>query len=46
MRDLVRTAAAGPGPDRYLAPEIEAVTHLVATGAVTAAASAAVGHLA
>ncbi|MGO2041213.1 MAG: histidine ammonia-lyase [Cellulosimicrobium funkei] len=46
VRDLVRTAAAGPGPDRYLAPEIEAVTHLVATGAVTAAASAAVGHLA
>ena len=46
VRDLVRTAAAGPGPDRYLAPEIEAVTRLVATGAVTAAASAAVGHLA
>ena len=44
-RALGRTAAAGPGPDRYLAPEIEAVTHLVATGAVTAAASAAVGHL-
>jgi histidine ammonia-lyase len=46
VRDLVRTVVAGPGPDRYLSPEIEAVTHLVATGAVTAAASAAVGHLA
>ncbi|MFD4992408.1 histidine ammonia-lyase [Cellulosimicrobium cellulans] len=46
VRDLVRTVVAGPGPDRYLSPEIEAVTRLVTTGAVTAAASAAVGHLA
>ncbi len=46
VRDLVRTVVDGPGPDRYLSPDIEAVTHLVTTGAVAAAASAAVGHLA
>ncbi|MGO1855248.1 MAG: aromatic amino acid lyase, partial [Microbacteriaceae bacterium] len=34
VRDLVRTVAAGPGPDRYLSPEIEAVTELVRSGAV------------
>src|SRR5690606_34857289 len=46
VRDLVRTAAARPGPDRHLAPEIEAVTHLGTPGTVPAAGSAAVGHLA
>jgi histidine ammonia-lyase len=40
VRDAVRTAGvAGPGPDRFLAPEIEAVTALVRSGAVAAAAS-------
>jgi len=34
VRDLVRTVAAGPGPDRFLSPEIEAVTELVQSGAV------------
>ncbi|WP_404438353.1 histidine ammonia-lyase [Microbacterium aerolatum] len=34
VRDLVRTVAAGPGPDRFLSPEIEAVTELVRSGAV------------
>ncbi|MCK3769786.1 histidine ammonia-lyase [Microbacterium aerolatum] len=34
VRDLVRTVAAGPGPDRYLSPEIEAVTELVRSGAI------------
>lgn len=34
VRDLVRTVAAGPGPDRFLSPEIEAVTALVRSGAV------------
>ncbi len=46
VRDLVRTVVDGPGPDRYLSPDIEAVTRLVTSGAVVAAASAAVGHLA
>ncbi len=34
VRDLVRTVAAGPGPDRHLSPEMEAVTALVQSGAV------------
>ena len=34
VRDLVRTVAAGPGPDRFLSPDIEAVTALVQSGAV------------
>ncbi|WP_454730153.1 histidine ammonia-lyase [Cellulosimicrobium protaetiae] len=46
VRDLVRTVVDGPGPDRYLSPDIEAVTRLVAGGDVVRAASAAVGHLA
>jgi histidine ammonia-lyase len=36
----------GPGPDRHLAPEIEAAVEAVASGAVAAAAQAAVGPLA
>jgi histidine ammonia-lyase len=46
VRDLVRTVVAGPGADRYLSPEIDAVHRLVLDGAVVAAASAAVGPLA
>ncbi|MFD6133928.1 histidine ammonia-lyase [Isoptericola sp. NPDC060257] len=42
---LLRTAVPGPGPDRFLAPEIDAVARLVADGDVVAAASAAVGPL-
>jgi histidine ammonia-lyase len=34
VRDLVRTVAAGPGPDRFLSPEMEAVTALVQSGTV------------
>ncbi|GAA1132355.1 histidine ammonia-lyase [Microbacterium natoriense] len=34
VRDLVRTVAAGPGPDRFLSPEMEAVTALVQSGAI------------
>ena len=37
VRDLVRTVAAGPGHDRFLAPEIEGVVALVASGAVRGA---------
>ncbi|KQZ83290.1 histidine ammonia-lyase [Microbacterium sp. Root166] len=38
VRDLVRTVARGPGPDRFLSPDMEAVTELVASGAVARAA--------
>jgi histidine ammonia-lyase len=41
----VRTAAAGPGPDRYLSPEIEAVVALVQSGRILAAAETATGPL-
>ncbi|KAA9105582.1 histidine ammonia-lyase [Microbacterium rhizomatis] len=44
VRDLVRTRAGGPGPDRFLSPEIEAVTDLVASGTVSAAADAALAR--
>ncbi|GAA1993981.1 histidine ammonia-lyase [Microbacterium pumilum] len=39
VRDLVRTVADGPGADRYLSPDMEAVTELVLSGAVVAAAT-------
>lgn len=38
VRDLVRTVVDGPGPDRFLSPEMEAVTELVRSGAVARAA--------
>ncbi len=41
----VRLVAEGPGPDRYLAPEIEAVVRIVADGSLQAAAESAVGRL-
>lgn len=39
VRALVRTRVAGPGNDRFLAPEIEAVTELVVSGDVARAAA-------
>ncbi|UFS59421.1 histidine ammonia-lyase [Subtercola endophyticus] len=45
VRDRVRTVVAGPGADRYLAPEIAAVVELVADGSVLAAASTELGAL-
>lgn len=36
-RDVVRTVVDGPAEDRYLAPEIVAVTELIQTGALLAA---------
>ncbi|MBN2823458.1 MAG: histidine ammonia-lyase [Coriobacteriia bacterium] len=45
VRALVREHVAGPGPDRHLAPEIEAAYTLVTTGAVVSAAESAVGKL-
>ena len=37
VRDLVRTVAGGPGRDRFVSPDIEAVTGLVISGAVAEA---------
>jgi histidine ammonia-lyase len=45
VHDAVRAVVPGPGPDRYLAPEIEHVVQLVATGRIEAAAGSAVGPL-
>src|SRR5205823_6639168 len=44
-RDAVRAAMPGPGPDRYLAPELAAAERLVADGAVLAAVASAIGEL-
>jgi histidine ammonia-lyase len=41
----VREVAAGPGPDRYLSPEIEAVVALVQERRILAAAEAVTGLL-
>jgi histidine ammonia-lyase len=41
----LREQVAGPGPDRILAPEIEAATALVRTGSVRAAAESVTGPL-
>jgi histidine ammonia-lyase len=46
VRDGLREVVAGPGPDRWLAPEIEATVAYVTSGAALARAEAAVGPLA
>lgn len=46
VRDRIRVEVAGPGPDRYLAPDIETVAGLVSSGALVAAAEAISGPLA
>ncbi|MBN9157527.1 MULTISPECIES: histidine ammonia-lyase [unclassified Microbacterium] len=38
VRDLVRTVAGGPGPDRFLSPDMEAVAALVQSGQIAAIA--------
>jgi histidine ammonia-lyase len=43
--DVVRARVEGPGADRYLAPEIEAVVELARTGALVAAAESVTGPL-
>ncbi|SMQ68465.1 histidine ammonia-lyase [Agreia sp. VKM Ac-1783] len=43
--ELVRREVEGPGPDRFLSPEIEAVASLVRRGAVRDAAEARLGPL-
>ncbi|HZQ26210.1 MAG TPA: hypothetical protein VFA94_00805, partial [Acidimicrobiales bacterium] len=43
---LVRSRIDGPGPDRYLAPELAQAEELVESGAVVDAAERAIGGLA
>ena len=45
VRLLRESGIEGPGPDRYLSPEIEATVALVASGAVLAAVEGVVGPL-
>ena len=45
VRDRVRQVVDGPGPDRFVAPELEAVVGLVRSGAVIEAAEAVTGPL-
>jgi histidine ammonia-lyase len=45
VRDHVRQFVDGPGPDRHLSPEIDAVVDLVRGGAIIAAAESATGKL-
>ncbi len=45
VRDLLRLHVAGPGPDRFLAPELAAAAGLVRSGQVAAAAERVVGPL-
>lgn len=45
VRSAVRGVVPGPGPDRFLAPEIEAVLDLVWDGTVAKAAERVVGRL-
>jgi histidine ammonia-lyase len=44
--DALRVNAPGPGPDRFLAPEIEAAVQLVVSGGVVRAAESVTGPLA
>jgi histidine ammonia-lyase len=45
VRDVLRREVPGPGPDRRLAPEIDAAAALVASGAVLGAAESVTGPL-
>ena len=45
VRDRIRELVSGPGPDRFLAPELEAVVGLVASGELVAAAERVTGPL-
>ncbi|GIH26417.1 histidine ammonia-lyase [Acrocarpospora phusangensis] len=42
---LLRESVGGPGPDRFLAPEIESVVRLVADGSLVTSTEAATGPL-
>jgi histidine ammonia-lyase len=41
---LLRSRVEGPGPDRFVAPELAAAEHLVVSGAVVDAAAQALGR--
>jgi len=43
--NALRDHVAGPGPDRFLAPEIEAAATMVGSGAIVTAAESAIGAL-
>jgi histidine ammonia-lyase len=43
--DLVNGVTGGPGPDRYLSPEIEAVVDLVQSGRILSTAEVTTGTL-
>ncbi|MGV9435721.1 histidine ammonia-lyase [Nocardia sp. NPDC003648] len=45
VRDALRTQVPGPGPDRYLAPEIDAAYHLATSGTLLTAAESVTGPL-
>jgi histidine ammonia-lyase len=45
VRDLLRERIAGPGPDRFLAPDLAAATELVQSEAVLGAAESVRGAL-
>jgi histidine ammonia-lyase len=45
VADLVNSVTGGPGSDRFLAPDIEAVTQLVLSGRILATAEAHIGPL-
>jgi histidine ammonia-lyase len=42
---IVRDAVAGPGPDRWLSPDLRRAERLLADGAVLAAVESAIGEL-
>ncbi|MBT22346.1 histidine ammonia-lyase [Candidatus Poribacteria bacterium] len=42
----IRTVAPGPGPDRFLSPELQAIEDLLASGGLLAAVNEEVGQLA
>ena len=46
VRDRIRQVVDGPGPDRFLAPELEAVVALVHDGSLIEAAESVTGPLA
>jgi histidine ammonia-lyase len=46
VRDTIRRHVEGPGTDRHLAPEIEAVVQLAASGELLASAESVIGALA
>ena len=45
VRDLLRERVAGPGPDRWLAPELAAAEELISAGSVAARAQEVLGPL-